>query len=68
MDQCAGLTLRQPFERFGGPRFVARQLLVLTHLERAAVCAILSDTVGTPNTRTPPDFFGIGTPFIGGGM
>src|SRR6185436_18018877 len=31
MDQCAGLTLRQPFERFGGPRFVARQLLVLTH-------------------------------------
>src|SRR4029077_1141469 len=27
MDQCAGLTLRQPFERFGGPRFVARQLL-----------------------------------------
>jgi hypothetical protein len=32
-----------------------------------AVCAILSDTVGTPNTRTPPDFFGIGTLFTGGG-
>ena len=32
-----------------------------------AVCAILSDTVGTPNTRTPPDFFGIGTAFTGGG-
>src|SRR5271165_1360099 len=31
MDQCAGLTFRQPFERLGGPRFVARQLLVLTH-------------------------------------
>src|SRR5271157_4433593 len=31
MDQCAGLTLRQPFERLGGPRFVARQLLVLPH-------------------------------------
>src|SRR5271165_2290540 len=31
MNQCAGLTLRQPFERLGGPRFVARQLLVLAH-------------------------------------
>ena len=31
MDECARLTLRQPFERFGGPRFVARQLLVLSH-------------------------------------
>src|SRR5271167_1531762 len=31
MDECAGLTMRQPFERFGGARFVARQLLVLTH-------------------------------------
>src|SRR5207302_3613196 len=31
MGECAGLTLRQPFERFGGPRFVARQLLMLAH-------------------------------------
>src|ERR1700690_3104898 len=31
MDECAWLTLRQPFERFGGPLFMARHLLVLTH-------------------------------------
>ena len=31
MDECAWLALRQPFERFGSPRFVARQLLVLAH-------------------------------------
>ena len=31
MDECAWLALRQPFERLGGPRFVARQLLVLAH-------------------------------------
>jgi hypothetical protein len=24
MDECARLTLGQPFERLGGPRFVAR--------------------------------------------
>jgi hypothetical protein len=24
MDECAWLTLRQPFERFGGPRFASR--------------------------------------------
>ena len=33
------------------------------HLDRR-----LRDPVGyRPNTRTPPDFFGIGTPFTGGG-
>ena len=32
-----------------------------------AVCAILSATVGMPNIRTPPDFFGIGTALTGGG-
>ena len=32
-----------------------------------AVCAILSDTIGMPSTRTPPDFLGIGTAFTGGG-
>src|ERR1700733_10897005 len=31
MDECAWLTLPQPCERFGGPRFMARRLLVLTH-------------------------------------
>ena len=38
-----------------------------SHILTAVTCAILSDTVGTPNTRTPPDFFGIGTAFTGGG-
>src|SRR5690348_2198129 len=33
---------------------------------RGAVCAILSVTVGMPNIRTPPDFFGIGTALTGG--
>src|ERR1700759_5043853 len=31
MDECAWLTWPQPFERCSGPRFVARQLLVLAH-------------------------------------
>src|SRR5271165_5771263 len=31
MNECSGLALRQPFERLDGPRFVARQLLVLAH-------------------------------------
>jgi len=33
----------------------------------STVCVTLSATVGTPSMRTPPDFFGIGTPFTGGG-
>ncbi len=36
------------------------------HLDRRPCAQVLSDTVGTPNTRTPPDFFGIGTAFTGG--
>jgi hypothetical protein len=39
MDECAGLTLRQPFERFGGASLVARQLLA----EGARVCVERSD-------------------------
>jgi hypothetical protein len=45
----------------------SRSFLACNHI-LTAVCAILSDTVGTPSTCTPPDFFGIGTPLTGGGI
>ena len=32
------------------------------------VCAIRSATVGTPSSRVPPLFFGIGTAFTGGNV
>jgi hypothetical protein len=31
------------------------------------ICVIQSDTTGTSKILTPPDFFGIGTAFTGGG-